>query len=845
MAMGSVLGSILLPFEIAAPYAGAVLGLCLLWLGLRYGSKKRRSFLAVDSESIIKHLECSYAHMKTSIWDELQREEQIPKELRHSQLRFQGRGLPEGGWHEIISKEVKSIKAQFSTKMFKQASFIFILAGILTAIIFLFPHIIYPSTKHALSWIPAFGYHNTLTIERGMIDMDKPMRVELNASSPPTIRVTQNNLVKLDIHSLPAKTYLSLGLSKLGNIEGSHDQVLKDYMNNNRNNNKSRVALYQSFRMEQITKKKHLSMFYERFHTLKFHVDTHVSLWIPEIDEHRPLAHIEVLNEPLPEVGLVALTPINPEKSWHDEDPLPLKISAVSEYPLKQLKLIIQNGERISEELVTHIMAKDQTSLTHDYYFDFTPYMRSGEEHFHITAKASAQRGDKQLLGYSETLEITASSSYGRYQQTLAYLSDLRDQLLELMGSESSQEQQENITMIEELLDKTQEISASSSFFDHYDRFFLEDLAKQLDSTTLKQADYAVLAKQVEQLTSFLQGHEALNDRQRDRDFFVATRAIGSLLEKPKYHQKLIQASDDMKVYLKNREERWQQRVSKVLPSLRPERATEITEKGYFSTSWLKLSQSWDSEKLPLNKLKKSAREIEVLRSKESLQTMVMEYRQWITNLEAAEEASKNRIRKKHYKVMNQAENTLLMLQKRQDGIARSLDISSYDNSQESTDQPIEDWNVIAKRQQKNLMESQVVIAQLSAIPGLSTHRLSSASQSMIDVLSAGARQDFITAEEQADLAARLLREGRSETRRHREHQSQQQARMSEMKQRSRKRVIGSNYFGHEMADLSLDQDHAVDPKYREKILEDVSKQKEVSDDDKQVLMRYLREMLR
>jgi hypothetical protein len=86
-------------------------------------------------------------------------------------------------------------------------------------------------------------------------------------------------------------------------------------------------------------------------------------------------------------------------------------------------------------------------------------------------------------------------------------------------------------------------------------------------------------------------------------------------------------------------------------------------------------------------------------------------------------------------------------------------------------------------------------------------------------------------------MAGRLLRQA---------EQAAQRARDSGQDRGRRRRVNGDNYYGQSIVggDVEIKREYEVDRKYREDILDEVSRSR-VDDDDKILLDRYTREVVR
>ena len=810
-AWGSAVACVVLPYKMYAPFLGVLLGVFLVGWSLGYwGRKVSRLFLGPGNsalkktpwsvEALGKHMECLYPDTATAFW-----------QLGEEGLSLDQRAEMASLWQQ----EHVRLRRVYRKANLKRL-WVLVLGGLLlTVMVSVFSAEIYRSSRHALSWLPGWRYPNTLTIKAGLVDVSLPSHFEIHPSSSPIeIQVLPGNRLHLKVRSAPHLGELAVVLTqrKLEGLGASFEEE----------------KMVQSFR----TQKRWLregSSFAQVLHELSFRVEGDVSLWIPSLSRTEPLARVSIAQQSLPQVGLVLQNPGGLKDPWSDEELLSFKVAVASEEPLKELRWVIQTSHREYRAAIVKVLAKDQKRVVRSSSLNLAPYMRGEKEHMHIVAEAVAQGPEGRLLvGRSDPVEVTVISAYGRYQRTLEMLTEVRQKLWQWNEGEGLEKEDQ-----EQVISKMQESygeSLETPFFDQRDRGFLLKL-----SESSKQAEFMKSAglrqDLLSELHSFLEEHESLNDRQRDRDFFVASRALAQMLRsgsKLEEHQSSVQRMAD---FLEERRQRWASRITKVAAIHLPQNSSEIIENKHFEKRWEGLEEHLKTEK----SVKASEKEVSRGNALSDLSEITTEYRKWMESLEKAEDRHLSEMNKKHMRSLYQAQQQLRGIQKNQDQIASLLDQPSEQNQDALKGQ----WPQTQQKQNHNLSQSSQLLEELKKIPYLSSSRVEAATQAMGYVLQTGKQGDFLHAEEFADLASRLLRESQQQMSQQRQKRSQQKRGSS-----SRKRVSGDNYFGQGVVYVPLKQSHEVAKKYRGDVLSDLGVLPE-DQRDRAVMQRYLREMVR
>jgi chromosome segregation ATPase len=217
-------------------------------------------------------------------------------------------------------------------------------------------------------------------------------------------------------------------------------------------------------------------------------------------------------------------------------------------------------------------------------------------------------------------------------------------------------------------------------------------------------------------------------------------------------------------------------------------------------------------------------------KSQGHLSTLASQYRAWIEELEAKEDAMRAKLEKQRQQGLANARNELRELQQRQDQISTDLDRAA-----ERSADVQQKWPAARAGENTNVDQAQGLLGKLQALSPTAGERLKAAIQSMQLALSAGEGSKWVDAESAADLAGRLLRDA-------------DQAANKSQKQQGRgrrRRSGGDEYHGTSIGgQVEIKSEYQVDPRYREHILRDV--EEEISDgENKAILDGWLHEVVR
>ena len=246
---------------------------------------------------------------------------------------------------------------------------------------------------------------------------------------------------------------------------------------------------------------------------LGFTAEKSGDLFIPILSSSR-IVKLNVKKLPIPEVRLTAIDNINEVLS--DEEPLELLIKAQGKNPLAKIKLKIDVAGKQYEELVSDIMIEDKFDYEKEYSLVLENYMQSDIAKVHISAVAIDRNIPNALIGESNVISLTAASAYGRYQQTLNHLREIKARLDEAISGDKEAINEEMM----ETMKKSIQMSYRSPFFDGLDRHELNNIQ---NSIRRLKSNYSTeqLLDASEGLNSFLFEHESIDDRERDRDFLL------------------------------------------------------------------------------------------------------------------------------------------------------------------------------------------------------------------------------------------------------------------------------------------------------------------------------------
>lgn len=553
--------------------------------------------------------------------------------------------------------------------------------------------------------------------------------------------------------------------------------------------------------------------------SISFAVTEAVDLYIPQFDEARPLARLNVRQLPVPKVTLTALN--EPEDPWPDDQPLNLRIKVDAENPLQLVRLLIKSGSRTSKELVANVMTEDRTDLATDYRLVLETYVESDIASVEIVAEAVDRAVPTPLSGFSEPLRINTASAYGRYRAALQTLRELKSELDEALSKQEDKLPKNS----KELAKKAETQSEKSPFFDGLDRVQITRFERKI-SEIEAQPDMEGLLDLSQQINDFLFEHEILDDRERDRDFFVATRSLSRLVEED-VHKRPVSVktvTERIQRFLDDREARWEKRVERLSPEQKPPQWPSLLKDRPFHNA---LTQVRDLDEQA--KADPKARSEQMAK----LSKTVVDYRSWIEDLEAREDRLREAEEQQRQEGLASAQNTLRELQQRQGEISTDLDRAAEKPKHQMDDR----WASTRMKQNVNARDTKRLEGQMRALAPTAGARIEAAQEAMESTLKAGNDGNYALAESNSDLAGRLLR------------QAERAASQSQQKRRSRgrrRRVTGDNYYGQSVVggDIEIKREYEVDRRYREDILNEIQ-DANLDEEQRALLENYLRHIVR
>ena len=484
---------------------------------------------------------------------------------------------------------------------------------------------------------------------------------------------------------------------------------------------------------------------------------------------------------------------------------------------LIQLEITVQN--KTYTELINTISAPDVTAYKKDYQLLLEKYIDRDYAQVRIIATALDRSLPRPLLGKSQPIILNTVSAYGRYQDSLKTIYELKkvfDVMRENRQTEVTRE-------TSDLARKAFEQSKETPFFDYRDRSTLQAFVKQIDRMQEKTPDFLSILNLAQNITNFLLEHELIDDRERDRDFFVAARSLSRILSEPKNQRQTDpkEVSDRIVSFLKDRQDRWQKRVSRLHNPDSLKLWPQISKGDYFTKIYPKLLQEDKKSPKQSNALSILSRSVE-------------KYREWITELEIAEDKTESRARENRRQGLVSAQKSLVKLQKKQGVVSSQLDKAATKSPNQLKNQ----WPITRLHQNSTLSEAKQLEAKLRALAPLAAERMRAAVQAMGSTITRGNDKNYTQAETSADLAGRLLRQTQKDAR--------QAARSQTSRRGRRRRVSGNNYYGQAIhgGDIDIERNYKVDSRYRREILEEVYEPSE-NPDNRLLLDGYLRQIVR
>jgi len=640
---------------------------------------------------------------------------------------------------------------------------------------------------------------STLTILQGPVRDIKPEPLTLSPSKPIEVELLAQNLTRIDTTLGASSRTPTVELRKTS-ASGLSE-------------------VFQSFQMQESRGSTDSITGALRTWTVQVSISDSVDLVIPTTSNN-VLAKISVRQLPVPRVKLRASVPVT--DPWPDDMPLPLEIEATAENSLASIRLAIRSGGgRASYETVNNVMIEDKKSITTDYRLLLEPFLESDLAEVEIIAEAIDRSIPNALIGQSEPLKINTASAYGRYKQTLATLRELKTAIDEAIETQKKALPPES----RGLSKKAQTQSENSPFFDGLDRVTIEKFDQLTQSDRLFREDEGEnILDLSENLNQFLFEHEILDDRERDRDFFVAVRSLSRLVEqKPATRPVTVAAvAKRLSGFLDDREKRWRMRVERLPRDSVPGQWPKVRDQRPFHASMRSVAEL-DTKATPESNAEALA----------TLSRATVDFRGWIEELEAKEDEVRNKRDQERQQGLASARNELRELQKRQGEISAELD--------RATDRKPADmnasWPSTRLKQNTNARETAALEGKMRSLSPGAGARIKAAAEAMESTIKSGNEKDFALAESAADLSGRLLRQAEQATRR-------EQPRNRERGRR--RRVTGDNYYGQSVVggDIEIKREYQVDKRYREDILDEV-RGSNVEDEDRALLDDYLRQVIR
>lgn len=541
-------------------------------------------------------------------------------------------------------------------------------------------------------------------------------------------------------------------------------------------------------------------------------------LLLSTLSDKTATAVIHVKTLPVPKVNLSSIA--DPDNAWPDDKPLPLDIEVSAEHPLQSVQLLIKSGEQVHKELVSDILAQDKMNFQTNYKLALESYLEQDLQELEIIAEAVDRALPKPLIGRSKPLILKVASAYGRYRQTLQTLQEAKQELDRAMQGQEAY----NAKHLLELGAKANKQADDSPFFDGLDRHQIRQFQQAFESIA-KNPNMELTGQTSEELNRFLFEHESLDDRERDRDFFIAARTLSRLLEQ-KTEERAVsveKVTTRISGFLDERQKRWERRVQRMDAQHYPSGWDTVKNKPFQQA--IRQIQQLDQSK--------PSKTDDVL---QKLSKTVENYRQWIEELETKEDSFRSEQEKQRQQGLANAQNQLKELQKRQGQVSSKLDKSSDRQAKDLE----ESWASVRMDQNSNIKGSQEMEGQLRSLSPAAAERMKAATDAMEATVGSGNQQQFVEAESASDMAGRLLQQAESAAR-----QSQKDG----GKRGRRRRVTSDQYYGNQVAggDVDLRRDYQVNRRYREDVLNDVRQLKklESTEESDTLLEDYLRKVIR
>lgn len=643
-------------------------------------------------------------------------------------------------------------------------------------------------------------------IEGSVANHDKEDIYSLSSSSVKKIELLAQNMVEITVNGLTA-----------GEAAPRVDLVKKETAPNADKAKK----IYQSFQLSAVKGQNEDGLL---SYNQAFSVNEDVEIYVSTVSEKAPVADVFLRQLPIPKVRLEAQAAYT--EPWPDERPFGLKIQVHAENPLAQVKLQIRTGGKVFQELVTNVMNDDLKDINTTYSLTLEPYNQEDISQVEIEAVAIDKAVPQPLVGKSQPLVLRIASAYGRYRQSLSSLKEIKAALDDEIQKKDAKISKEML----EQFDKAMQQAEMSPFFDGLDRMNLMRMQQELLDQQMAP-DLIAKIDAIEDLNNFLFEHETLDDRERDRDFFVAVRAFSRMMEGASREKKaqLGSVGDRLLQFLNERHDRWEKRVARIPNEARPPLWQSSVKDKPFHRGIEQVKESLFAG------VDKKERDPQVILAKTA-----SSYKTWIDELEAKEDQARQDQERKRQEGLANAQNTLRELQRRQATVSNALDKAATQTLEQLADK----WPAARMEQNTNIEEGGRFEAELRSLSPAASQRMKAALDAMKIAVGNGNDRKFTEAETAADAAGRLLRQAESDANKSRQQQ--------QGKGRGRRRqVAGDNSYGNPplatQGDIEIKREYQVNRRYREDILDEVRayQQREMSDDDKAMMDEYLRRVVR
>lgn len=644
---------------------------------------------------------------------------------------------------------------------------------------------------------------------------DPSQSFSLTQDNPPTVELLAENLVEIQVTDGSSRSAAPVVLLKKVAAKSGGQKVP---IAEETTDAPSETDIYQSFQLLPVRDDVSDGEALGRYR-IAFAVNESVQLYIPSFAGDRPLGTLNVRQAPVPKVRIETVGSI--EEPWPDDQPIPLRIHVKAENPIQTVRLIIKSGQRLAKELVANVVSEDKTELTTDYRLILETYVESDLAQVEIVAEAVDRAVPTPLVGYSEPLKLSTASAYGRYRETLSTLRSLKTLIDDTLSKSDTSLPDE----AKKLATKATIQSEKSPFFDGLDRVQIYRFAATIEDYFTSNSSEKLMEIS-ESLNDFLFEHEILDDRERDRDFFVAMRSLSRLIEQEASKRPIpvSTVTDRTRKFLDDRLFRWTKRIERLGPNNGPEKWPSIRDQKPFHQAMFTVDKLEASNKPTLD------RTSDMLTV---LSKTTVEYRSWIEELEAREDKVREAEEQARQEGLANARDVLRELQQRQGEVSQGLDRAG----ERPRGQLADEWPGLRMKQNTNIRDTRRLEGQMRALSPTSAARIGGALEAMDETMKQGDGEDFQVAESASDMAGRLLR------------QAESAAQDSQQKRRSRGRrrhVTGDNYYGQSVVggDIEIRREYQVDRRYREDILEEVQSS-QYDEENRALLENYLRHVVR